>query len=345
MAFTLAELARQVGGRVQGASDYEISGVAALDRAGPQHIAYLSERKYRHQLATSRAGAVIMNGADAAGYAGNALVVESPHLCFARVAALLHPATATPFGVHATALVDPQARIAATCAIGAYTVVEAGATIGDGARIGPGCYIGRDVMIGPGTRLVGHVWIGERSVLGRDCTIYPGVVIGADGFGYAKDGERWVKVPQLGRIVIGNDVEVGANTTIDRGALGDTVIGDGVKLDNLIQIGHNVRIGEHSILAGCVGVAGSATIGRRCAIGGQVGIAGHLEIADDVQVLGTSLVAGSITEAGTYSSAIGAQPADKWRRNAARVRQLDELVRRVHELEQEVRNLHKGESS
>ena len=343
MPFTLAQLAARVGGRVQGAGELEIIGVAPLERAGPTQIAHLSDRKYRRQLETSRAGAVILAAADAAGYTGNALIADAPHLCFARVAALLHPPTPVAPGVHPSATVDTHARVAANCSIGAQTVVEAGAVVADGAVIGPGCYLGRDAAVGQGTRLVGQVWIAERCVIGRNCIIHPGAVIGADGFGYAKDGERWIKVAQLGRVVIGDDVEVGANTTIDRGALDDTVINDGVKLDNLIQIAHNVRVGENTIMAACVGIAGSVTIGRRCAFGGQVGIAGHLEIADDVQVLGTSLISGSIDEPGTYSSAISAERAEKWRRNAVRIRQLDDLAQRLRELEQEVQKLNKKE--
>ncbi|HEX7045734.1 MAG TPA: UDP-3-O-(3-hydroxymyristoyl)glucosamine N-acyltransferase [Burkholderiales bacterium] len=344
MAISLAELAQRFGGEVRGMPALEISGVAALDRAGPHELSYLSDPKHRPQLAQTRAGAVLLTPAEAAGYGGNVLLVDDPRLAFARIAAFLHPPARRAPGVHPTAVVDSAARIAATAAIGPLAVIEAGAVIGEHAEVGPGCYVGRDAEIGAHTRLVGRVWVGERCVIGRDCLLHPGVVVGADGFGFARDGVKWVKIPQLGRVVIGDAVEIGANTTIDRGALVDTEIGSGVKIDNLVQVGHNVRIGEDSILAGCVGIAGSAVIGRRCMLGGQVGVSGHLTIADDVQVLGTSLVSGSITEPGTYSSAIGAERAERWRRQAARLKQLDELARRLRRLEQEVEDL-KGEDA
>lgn len=339
MAVTLADLARQFHGRVRGDGAREITGAAPLDKAGPGHIAYVADKKHRALLAHTKAGAVILRAADIEGYAGSALVVDDPQLCFARVAALLHPSAGILPGAHLSAVVDVRARVAGTAWIGAYAVVEAGATIGDGVFVGPGCFVGRDAAIGARTRLTAHVVIAERCVIGADCIVHPGAVVGSDGFGYAKDGERWVKIPQLGGVVIGNEVEIGANTTIDRGALGDTIIEDGVKLDNLVQIAHNVRIGAHTAMAACVGVAGSAVIGRRCAIGGQVGIAGHLTICDDVQINATSLVTSSITEPGTYSSSVKARPLDQWRRNSARINQLDDMARRLRLLEQQVRRL------
>jgi len=221
-------------------------------------------------------------------------------------------------------------------------VIEAEAEIGESVYVGPGCFVGAGARLGAGTRLTANVTVAHDCVLGERCTAHPGAVIGSDGFGYARDGERWVTVPQLGRVVIGNDVDVGANTTIDRGALDDTVIADGVKLDNLIQIAHNVQIGEHTAMAGCVGVAGSAVIGKRCMIGGGAGIAGHLTIVDDVHVTGTSLISGSVAQAGIYSSAISAEEAARWRRNAARLRHLDELARRVQAMEEKLERLIEG---
>jgi len=230
-------------------------------------------------------------------------------------------------------VVDPGARVAVTAYIGAHAVIESGVTIADGAYIGPGCVVGAYAVVGAHSRLTAQVFVGERCVIGDGCLFQPGVVIGADGFGYARDGERWEKVPQLGRVVIGNAVEVGANTTIDRGSLNDTVIGDGVKLDNLIQIAHNVRIGEHTAIAACAGIAGSTTVGKRCTIGGQAGIMGHIEIADDVHITACSFVSGTITKPGVYSASLRAEPAEKWRRNAARLHHLDEMARRLRELE------------
>lgn len=342
MAVTLADLARRFNGRVRGDAGLEIAGVAALDKAGPTQIAYVADKKYRASLAHTAAGAVILRAEDAEAYVGTALVVDDPQLCFARVAALLHPPAAASPGAHATAAVDARARIAATAYIGPHAVVEAGAAIGEAAVIGPGCYIGRGAAIGARTRLAAGVVIAERCVLGADCVVHPGAVVGGDGFGYAKDGERWVKVPQLGRVVVGDEVEIGANTTIDRGALGDTIIEEGVKLDNLIQIAHNVRVGAHTAMAAGVGVAGSVVIGRRCAIGGHVGIVGHVEICDDVQITAASLITNSITHPGTYSASIKARPLDQWRRTAARLEQLDDMARRLRALEQELRRLTGG---
>lgn len=336
MTFTLAELARRFQGKVRGDADVIIEGVASLQTAGPCDIAYVSDRKYLPLLTGTKAGAVILAETDAAHYAGSALIVANPHLCFAQVADLLHPPPGFRPGVHPTAVVSPAAKVAATAWIGPHAVVEAGATIGEGVYIGAGCYVGAHATIGAKTRLVAHVVMGERCVAGNDCLFHPGAVIGSDGFGFAKDGEQWQKVPQLGRVVIGDKVEVGANTTIDRGALNDTVIGDGVKLDNQIQIAHNVRIGANTAIAACVGIAGSTIIGKRCTLGGQAGVTGHLEIVDDVHVTAGSLVTSSIAQPGVYSSSLKAEPVEKWRRNAARLHHLDEIARRLANLEEKL---------
>ncbi len=334
MTITLAELARRFQGKVRGNANVVIEGVASLQTAGPRDIAYVSDRKYLPQLADTKAGVVILAEADAAHHAGSALIVANPHLCFAQVADLLHPPPGFKPGVHPTAVVSPAAKVAATAWIGPHAVVEAGATIGEGVYIGAGCYVGAHATIGAKTRLVAHVVMGERCVAGNDCLFHPGAVIGSDGFGFAKDGEHWQKVPQLGRVVIGDKVEVGANTTVDRGALNDTVIGDGVKLDNQIQIAHNVRIGDNTAIAACVGIAGSTIIGKRCTLGGQAGVTGHLEIVDDVHVTAGSLVTSSIAQPGIYSSSLKAEPVEKWRRNAARLHHLDEIARRLAKLEE-----------
>lgn len=337
MAVTLAELARRFQGRVQGNPDVTVERAAALESAGPRDIAYVSGQKYAALLAGTSAGAVILTEADAQGYAGTALIVDNPHLCFARVATLLHPPRAFEPGMHSTAVVDPSAQVARTAWIGPHAVIGRNTVVGEEVHVGAGCVVGDDVSIGPRTRLIAHVMIDDRCIVGEDCVLHPGVVIGSDGFGFAKDGERWQKVPQLGRAVIGNDVEVGANTTIDRGAMGDTVIGNGVKLDNLIQIAHNVRIGENTAIAAFVGIAGSAVIGRRCTIGGQSGINGHIEIVDDVHITACTLVSSSISKPGVYSASLKAAPAEKWRRNAARLHHLDELARRLIELEKKLK--------
>ncbi len=343
MAVTLAELARRFHCEVRGDAAAEVDAVASLESAGPRSVTFVADPAYLKQLARTAAGVVILRAADAARYSGNVLIADNPHLCFARIAAYLHPSPAFAPGVHASAVLEQGAHVAASAWVGAQAVIEAGAVIGEQAYIGPGCHIGRGAAIGAASRLVGRVTVAPACRIGQRALIHPGAVIGSDGFGYARDGERWEKVPQLGGVVIGDDVEIGANTTIDRGALADTIIADGVKLDNLIQIAHNVQIGEHTALAGCVAVAGSARIGKRCAIGGRAGILGHLEIADDVQIAATSLVTGSITRPGMYSSSIPAEPVALWRKNVARLQQLDGLARRLIALEHKIQKLIEGE--
>ncbi len=340
MGVTLADLARSLNGRLRGDGAHRVTAVATLERAGATDVAFVADAKYRDQLQVTAAGAVLLRAADADGYNGNAIIVDDPQLCFARAAALLHPPAVAFPGVHPSAVVESGARVAPSAHVGAHVLVETGATVAEHAVVGPGCIVGRGAIIGARSRLVARVVVAAGCAIGRECLVHPGAVIGSDGFGFAKDGEGWIKMPQLGRAVLGDQVEVGANTTIDRGTLSDTVIEDGVKLDNLIQVAHNVRIGAHTAIAACTGIAGSTVIGRRCAIGGQVGIAGHLHIADDVQIMATSLVTRSITQAGAaYSSSIKAEPLEQWRRNAARVHQLDDLARRLRQLEQKMKVL------
>lgn len=336
MAVTLAELAQRFQGRVRGDPGLVIERVAPLERAGPHDIAYLSDKKYLPKLAKTAAGAVILTETDSPLFSGTVLIVANPHLCFAHVAQWLHPNPEFKPGAHPTAAISPGARIAKTAWVGPHSVVESGVEIGDAAYIGPGSIVGNRATIGARTRLVGHVFVGDRCSIGEDCLLHPGAVIGSDGFGFARDGEQWQKVPQLGRVTIGNSVEIGANTTIDRGALDDTVVGNGVKLDNQIQIAHNVYIGDNTAIAAFVGIAGSTRIGRRCTLGGQAGIIGHLDIADDVHITAGSLVTSSINQAGVYSSSLKAEPAEKWRRNAARLHQLDAMSRRLKKLEEKL---------
>ena len=261
------------------------------------------------------------------------MVVSDPYLGYARTAAILNPPLVTQGGIHPAASIAPGSTLHPSAAVGAGCVVEEGAAIGSQVVLGPGCYIGRGATIGDGSRLTANVTVCHGSVIGKRVQIQPGVVIGGDGFGLANDQGVWIKIPQLGRVVIGDDVEIGANTTIDRGALDDTVIEDGVKLDNQIQVAHNVRIGAHTVIAACTGISGSTRIGRRCVIGGGVGIVGHLEIADDVQITGMSFVHKSLPEAGVYSSGTPLEPTQQWRKNFIRFHKLDDLVRRVRHLE------------
>ncbi len=337
MAVTLAELARRFKGKARGNPDLLLERVAPLESAGPHDIAYVSDRGYLSRLTSTSAGAVILTETDALRFTGNVLIVDNPHLCFAHVATLLHPQSPFTPGTHVTAVINPAAKIAQTAWIGPHAVIENGALIGEDVFVGPGCFVGSHAMIGTRTRLVARVTINDRCIIGENCLIHPGAVVGSDGFGYTKDVDRWLKVPQLGRVVVGNDVEVGANTTIDRGALNDTVIGNGVKLDNLIQIAHNVCIGENTAIAAFAGIAGSTVIGKRCTIGGQAGIVGHIDIADDVHITACSLVTSSITLAGVYSASLKAEPVERWRRNAARLHHLDEMARRLAELEKKLK--------
>ncbi|MBK8508795.1 MAG: UDP-3-O-(3-hydroxymyristoyl)glucosamine N-acyltransferase [Candidatus Competibacteraceae bacterium] len=331
---TLGEVAAVSDARLQGCDAATVvTGVAPLDRAQPGQISFLTHSRYRQYLAATRASAVILSVKDAVECPAPALVAENPQVAYARASALFEP-TAEAAGIHPTAWVSPDARIAADAWIGPQCTVEAGAVIGAGVFVGPNCVIGEQAELGERSRLVAHVTICHRVRLGRRVLVHPGAVIGSDGFGLALDRDgRWFKIAQLGSVRVGDDVEIGANTTVDRGALDDTVIEDGVKLDNQIQVAHNVRIGAHSALAGCVGIAGSAVIGRHCMLGGGVGVAGHLEIADRVQVTGMSLVTQSISQPGTYSSGLAVELNRTWNKISARLRQLDALFRRVAALE------------
>lgn len=332
MAITLGELAVRFGCGLRGNPDVVVDHVATLESADSSALSFLANNKYRPHLAATRAAAVILDAATADECPVAALIVNDPYLMYARAAALLHPAASHAPGVDASAVVAAGATVHATAHIAAHAVIGAGAHIGARAYVGPGCAIGDEVTIGADTRLFANVSVLDRCVVGERCIINPGAVIGSEGFGFAPDKSGWVKVPQVGRVCIGNDVEVGANTTIDRGAIGDTVIEDGVKLDNLIQIAHNVRIGAHTAIAACTGISGSTTIGRRCMIAGQVGIAGHLSICDNVMITGKTMISASIREPGTYSGSLPAQESRKFRRNAARFAQLDDLAKNIRRL-------------
>lgn len=332
VAITLGELAVRFGCRLRGDPDACVDHVATLESADNSALSFLANAKYRPHLASTRAAAVILEAAVADECPVAVLIATNPYLTYARIAALLHPLAQFAPGIHSSAVVDATAVIDASAHVAANVVIEAGARVAARAVIGPGCIIGRDVTVGADTRLLANVSVLERTVIGERCVLNPGAVLGAEGFGFAPDKAGWVKVPQIGRVCIGNDVEIGANTTIDRGAIGDTVIEDGVKLDNQIQIAHNVRIGAHTAIAACSGVSGSTTIGQRCMIAGQVGIAGHLTICDNVVITGKTMVSASIREPGMYSGSLHAEEARKFRRNAARFSQLDELAKELRGL-------------
>jgi UDP-3-O-[3-hydroxymyristoyl] glucosamine N-acyltransferase len=329
---TLGELAVRFGCELEGDPGTEVDSVATLQNAGPRSITFLANPKYRRLLAATRAAAVVLDARSAEACPVAALISANPYATYARVAALLHPESTWPAGVDAGAHISADARVAASASIAAGVVIEAGVRIGERVRIGPGCVVMRASSIGDDTRLSANVTICHGVRIGARVLIHPGAVIGADGFGLAPERGAWIKVPQVGSVRIGDDVEIGANTTIDRGAIEDTVIEEGVKLDNQIQIGHNVQIGAHTAIAGCTGVSGSTVIGRRCMIGGMVGFAGHLSVCDDVVITGLTLVSHSIRKPGVYSSGLPADEARRWRRNAVRLRHLDELAKRVEKL-------------
>lgn len=331
--YTLQELAEKVGGTIEGDASCRISHVATIQNAGPESITFLSNRSYRKYLASTQASAVILRSEDLPECPVSAIVIDNPYLAYAKIASLLNPPTMHKPGIHPGAILSETAQVHPQAYVGPQVYVADGVRIGAHSYIGPGCVIEQGAEVGEGCRLVANITICHKVNIGNRVLIHPGVVIGSDGFGIANDQGTWLKVPQLGRVIIGDDVEIGANTTIDRGALEDTVIEEGVKLDNQIQVAHNVHIGAHTAIAGCVGIAGSAKIGKFCAIGGGAGIIGHLEIADHVQVTAMSLVTNSITEPGVYSSGTPLQPNQQWHRNYVRFRQLDDMAKRLRQLE------------
>lgn len=332
---TAAALAERFGLALRGDGEAVVESVATLAGAGPRQLSFLSNPRYRSQLAGSAAGVVVVREDDAAGLDRTLLVARDPYVAFAKIAALFDPVPAAQPGVHPSAVIDDSAEVDPSAGIGPLACVGARSRIGPGAIVGPGCVIGEDCVVGAGSRLVARVTLVRRVRLGERVLIHPGAVLGADGFGLAMDAGRWIKVPQQGGVVVGDDCEIGANTTIDRGAIEDTVLEEDVRLDNQIQIAHNVRIGAHTAMAGCVAVAGSTTIGRYCLIGGAAGIVGHISICDRVTITAMALVTASIDAPGEYSSGTPLMDNRSWRRSAARFRQLDALARQVQALGKE----------
>lgn len=335
---TLSELADKIGATVRGDGALEITGLATLANAGPHQVGFLANEKYQSQLKTTQAGAVILRAEhDDETLVANALVSENPYLSYAYAAQAFDKAPTQAAEIHPSAVVDPTAVIGVGVAIGPQSVIEAGAMIADHAIIGAQCYVGQDARIGQHTRLWPGVKIYYDVVVGERCTLHSGAVIGADGFGWASDRGKWVKIPQLGRVVIGDDVEIGANTTIDRGALDDTIIGSNCIIDNLCMVAHNVQIGDGTAIAGQTGIAGSAHIGKHCLIGGATGINGHITIADGVQVHGMTMVTKNL-EKGVYASSLPVVDQTTWAKSGARVRQLPELFMRVRALEKKLQD-------
>jgi UDP-3-O-[3-hydroxymyristoyl] glucosamine N-acyltransferase len=320
--FSLGELAVRFGLTLRGEPSLKIRRVATLSHAESGAVSFFSNSRYRRQLESTRATAVLVAPADAASCPVAALIDPNPYLAYARIATLMYPELPPSAGVHLTAVVAQGVRIPASASIGPLSVIENDVEIGERVSIGPGCIVHRGARIGADSYLVSRVTLYAGVVLGQRCILHAGAVVGADGFGFAPNAGTWTKIPQVGTVRVGDDVEIGANTSIDRGAIDDTVIEDGVKLDNQIQVGHNVTIGAHTIIAACTGISGSTTLGKRCMIGGMVGFAGHLTIADDVEVTGCSLVSASIKHAGSYSSGMPTVETRTWRRMVAHLRRL-----------------------
>ncbi len=333
MQYSLLEIVSKLGGKLIGDETLIISSVASLTSAKYGQISFLTAAKYRPQLATTQASAVIVNEENHRATALPRIVTENPYAYFAKLSALLNPVPTQNQGIDANAVVHGTALVPDSCAIAAYSIIGQDVKLGENVVIGPGCVIGDRVTIAEDSQLQASVVIYHDCIIGKRCILFAGAVIGADGFGYAEDADHWVKIPQVGRVVIEDDVNIGANTTIDRGALDDTVIETGVKLDNQIQIGHNCRIGSHTMIAGCVGIAGSARIGKRCKIGGAAMILGHLEIADGVTISPGSMITRSLTKADTYTALMPFQSHEEWLKTAANIRRLNELTERVKQLE------------
>lgn len=335
MALTLGELAVRFGLALRGDPERPVDRVGTLSAAGPTGIAFLADGKRLDELAAANAAAVVLHPKHQDRCPLDCLLSANPHADFARIAASLHPLPRAPAGIHASAVVDESAQVDPTAAIGPGVVVGAGATIGARVFVGALSYIGDRAVIEHDAYLVARVTVLEGVSIGARSVLHPGCVIGSEGFGYAPEEGRWLHVPQVGSVRVGADVEIGANTTIDRGALEDTVIGEGVKIDNLVQIGHNCTIGAHTAIAGCAGLAGSTHIGARCRIGGGVGFVGHLRVCDDVTITGFTLVSSDIREPGMYSGGIPYEPIAEWRRLVARWKRIETLNERVSSLEQE----------
>ena len=345
MSTRLGKMVERLGGQLIGDPEIEVSGIAPLDEAGASHLTFLSNSKLRAKAAQTGAAALILSPADDAvvsvEYKGVRIVTDNPYAYFARAAQWFVEQNAIPVvpGIHPSACIHSHAQVSPTACIGPHVTIDADAVIADDALIDAGCFIGRGAKVGAGTHFYANVSFHAECSIGMRGIIHSGAVIGADGFGFAKDKGAWIKIPQTGRVVIGDDVEIGANTTIDRGALSDTVIEDGVKLDNQIQIGHNCHIGAHTAMAGCVGVAGSAKIGKYCTFGGAAMVLGHLTIVDNVHISSGSMVSRSILEPGHYTGFYPLAKNAEWEKSAVIVRNLGRMREKMRELEKSIKSL------
>ena len=331
---TIESVASYIGGSVEGNAEYIIDSFATIQTAGEHQLTFIANLKYKKYLQSSKAGAIIISKDLASLFHGHKIIVEDVYTAYAKAVKLIYATTTVmKQQIASSAVLDPALILPESISIAHGVTIDEGVQLGEKITIHSGCVIGKNVSIGYNSVIGANVTLCEGTHIGANCIIHPGVVIGADGFGMANEKGRWLKIPQIGTVHIHDDVEVGANTTIDRGALDDTVIGTGTKIDNQVQIGHNVNIGKHCIIAGCTGVAGSTLIGDYCIIGGGVGIAGHLTITDKVTITGMSMVTKSIHQAGSYSSGIPIESSREWRKKTMLYRQLEKLVQRVKLLE------------
>jgi UDP-3-O-[3-hydroxymyristoyl] glucosamine N-acyltransferase len=339
MMLTLAEIVGVLGGVISSDQNTPICRVGSLDYAKPGAISFFNDTKYTNALTNTQASAVILKPEHQHLTSLPKVITENPYAYFAKVSLLLNPTHTKQSGVHPTANVAASANVASSASISAHVHIGDNVSIGEHVFINAGCVIEHDVLIDDGTVLEPNVTIKYGTKIGKQCHLYAGCVVGNDGFGYAEENGRWVKIPQVGNVIIGDHVDIGANSTVDRGAIDDTIIEEGVKLDNLIQIAHNCRIGAHTVIAGCVGIAGSASIGRHCRIGGAAMILGHLTIADNVTISPGSMIMRSIRKAGTYTALMPFQEHDAWLKTAANIRHLGQLSDKIKVLEETIEQL------
>lgn len=335
MAISLGELAARFDCELRGDAGIEIRSVAPLHRGAPDSLSFFSNPALEPQLAATEAGAVVLREEDVDKCPTACLVNSNPYACYARIAGYLHPPPPFEPGIHPQAFVADSAEVSPSAFIAANASIADKAIVGDGCYVGEGAVVGPDCKLGSDSRVLANATIVRNATIGERCIIHPGAVIGSDGFGNAMTPQGWVKVPQLGGVRIGNDVEVGANATIDLGALGDTLVGDGVRLDNLVHLAHNVELGEHTAMAAQSGIAGSTVVGKRCMLGGQAGIVGHVTICDDVIINGKTMITKGISEPGVYASGFPSEPVKQWNRLVAQLRRIGKLQERVRKLEQE----------
>lgn len=336
--YSLAELAQYIGAELVGEPNYQISTFASLQDAEPQHISFVASPTYQKYLASTRAGALILPPDQAEAFAGNKLIIANPYLAYARMTNLFNHSRTEVIGVHPSAVIGEDARLGDSVCIAANAVIGARAVLGDGVVIGPCSVVGEDTVIGDKTRLMANVTVYHGITIGSDCIIHSGTVIGSDGFGFAPNGKEWVKIHQLGSVIIGNRVEIGACTAIDRGALANTRIDDGVIIDNLVHIAHNVHLGKNTAMAATSAIAGSTEVGENCTFAGGVGVVGHIQITNNVHFTGMTMVTSSISEPGSYSSGTPISTTKEWRKNAVRFRQLDSIAVRVSRIEKTLKN-------